>query len=258
MDFETWMKAEGLSESSVRKYAGAINGSLSEWGSQGLSSPKQIRTIHDSQEFAALAELIENTDTFIERNSRGKHMYSSALRQYARYLDATSSKSLHIQIGPFASELNSLESDELPEIPYDPKGQEDARTKVLREVIRRQGQQTFRRKLMEAYESKCAFSRCSIHVLLEAAHITPYLGKATNMLSNGLLLRADFHTLWDAGLMAIDPATMEIAISAEVEDAGYCALAGKAPFEPLDTSARPSMSALKEQWSVFNKTGKAK
>lgn len=33
--------------------------------------------------------------------------------------------------------------------------------------------------------------------VLEAAHVTPYLGPETNDITNGLLLRADLHTLLD-------------------------------------------------------------
>ncbi|WP_401742489.1 HNH endonuclease [Stenotrophomonas geniculata] len=40
--------------------------------------------------------------------------------------------------------------------------------------------------------------------LLEAAHISPYRGDHTNKVTNGLLLRADVHTLFDLGLPRID------------------------------------------------------
>jgi hypothetical protein len=41
--------------------------------------------------------------------------------------------------------------------------------------------------------------------LLEAAHIKPYRGEKDNNLTNGLLLRADIHTLYDLDLLGIDP-----------------------------------------------------
>lgn len=45
---------------------------------------------------------------------------------------------------------------------------------------------------------------------MEAAHIRPYRGKKDNHPSNGLLLRADIHTLFDLNLVAIDPETLKI------------------------------------------------
>jgi hypothetical protein len=56
---------------------------------------------------------------------------------------------------------------------------------------------------------------------LEAAHITPYLGPHTNHPSNGLLLRADIHTLWDLGLIAINPQNMQIVIGPELKGSEY-------------------------------------
>jgi hypothetical protein len=42
-----------------------------------------------------------------------------------------------------------------------------------------------------------AMTRSRTIWVLEAAHITPYRGAATNTPSNGLLLRADVHTVFD-------------------------------------------------------------
>ncbi|EAN8121017.1 HNH endonuclease, partial [Salmonella enterica] len=49
--------------------------------------------------------------------------------------------------------------------------------------------------------------------VLEAAHIHPYLGEKTNVVSNGLLLRADVHTLFDLGLLWVNPADLRIGIA---------------------------------------------
>ncbi|WP_237759507.1 HNH endonuclease, partial [Enterobacter hormaechei] len=49
-----------------------------------------------------------------------------------------------------------------------PEDEGDIRLKALREVIVREGQPVFRRKLIEAYDGRCAVTGCSIQVLLEA------------------------------------------------------------------------------------------
>lgn len=43
-----------------------------------------------------------------------------------------------------------------------------------------------------------------MEAVLQAAHIDPYDGPATNRTTNGLLLRADLHNLFDRGLIWID------------------------------------------------------
>ena len=72
-------------------------------------------------------------------------------------------------------------------------------------VATRDGQGTFRSRLLDAYGSRCALTGERVVPVLEAAHIQPYLGPASNHIQNGLLLRADLHNLYDAGLVAITP-----------------------------------------------------
>jgi 5-methylcytosine-specific restriction protein A len=38
---------------------------------------------------------------------------------------------------------------------------------------------------------------------VEAAHIVPFQGVKTNNITNGILLRSDFHILFDLGLIGI-------------------------------------------------------
>ncbi|WP_317202688.1 HNH endonuclease [Janthinobacterium sp.] len=135
--------------------------------------------------------------------------------------------------------------------------QEDGREWVLRAVVRRQGQPQFRAALIDAYDARCAITGCALLVILEAAHITPYLGPETNSVSNGLLLRADIHTLWDLALIAIDPTTMLLAVSLEVNDVAYLALIGTLVYQPLKASSRPSMAALRQQWSMFHESARS-
>lgn len=137
-----------------------------------------------------------------------------------------------------------LESEPAPEAEtFDPTGIEDGRSKVLAAVSRRQGQSKFRRELMRAYEGKCAVTGCAIEPLLEAAHIHPYLGPHTNHVTNGLLLRADIHTLFDLGLLAVD--AEHRVIGAEILlGSDYAMLIGQPLGLPSKASDRPSGKAL--------------
>src|SRR5205823_2979542 len=83
-------------------------------------------------------------------------------------------------------------------IVFDPISIEDGRRRIQ---ASRQGQFAFRAALIEAYGGRCAMTGCDILEVLEAAHIVPYRGPSTNAVSNGLLLRADIHTLFDLGLI---------------------------------------------------------
>jgi len=135
---------------------------------------------------------------------------------------------------------------------FDPRSVSDGRQRMLASILRRQGQQDFRQKLLTAYNSECAMTRCGVSWILEAAHITPYRGIRTNAVSNGLLLRADIHTLFDLALISIEPARMKIHVSTRVRDPLYVALDGKTLAVPSNKTARPSEIALAEHFKLFN------
>jgi predicted restriction endonuclease len=134
---------------------------------------------------------------------------------------------------------------------FDPKDITDGRRRIMNIIIQRQGQQAFRRKVLSAYETKCAVTGCTTMWVLEAAHITPYLGVKTNAVSNGMLLRADVHTLFDLALISIEPRRMKIRVSGQLAKSPYGLFEGKAPDLPRKTLARPSMAALEEHFSQF-------
>lgn len=147
--------------------------------------------------------------------------------------------------GPLASALSEIE----PRVePFDPNSQEDARQRVLASVVRRRGQRKFRSGLLRAYGGKCAITGCAVEAILEAAHVTSYLGPDTNALSNGILLRADLHTLWDLGLIALVPETLALWISPTLAGSEYERYAGQTPFIPNKAAEQLSPRALIEQW----------
>jgi putative restriction endonuclease len=130
---------------------------------------------------------------------------------------------------------------------FDPTGIKDARTRVLSSIVLRQGQPAFRKRLLTAYNRRCAITGCSVESVLEAAHIVPYKGEITNHLGNGLLLRADFHTLFDLRLIAIDEVKMRLLVSPKLNGTGYDNYRGKKVRIPKEESSRPSREALEQQ-----------
>lgn len=121
---------------------------------------------------------------------------------------------------------------------------EDARLRVLSEVVRRQGQSQFRLDLFGAYDAKCAVSGCAVAHVLEAAHIRPYNGPNTNRVNNGLLLRADIHVLFDLRLLTIDRDYL-VRLDPTVRKGPYRALHGKPLRLPASKKEWPSKALLR-------------
>jgi HNH endonuclease len=69
----------------------------------------------------------------------------------------------------------------------------------------RLGQGTFRIAVMDAYSRMCAVTGEHSLPALEAAHIRSYTSEGPHEVSNGLLLRADFHRLFDQGYVTVSP-----------------------------------------------------
>jgi len=67
----------------------------------------------------------------------------------------------------------------------------------------RLGQGTFRVAVMDAYGRTCAVTGEHSLPALEAAHIRSYTSQGPHEVRNGLLLRADFHRLFDQGYIAV-------------------------------------------------------
>ena len=69
----------------------------------------------------------------------------------------------------------------------------------------RVGQGAFRFMVTEAYHRGCAVTADHTLPVLEAAHIKPFSEHGPHLVSNGLLLRADLHKLFDEGYMTVTP-----------------------------------------------------
>lgn len=145
--------------------------------------------------------------------------------------------------------LASAELHLAQERAFDPTGIKDARTRILSSIVRRQGQPAFRKRLLSAYNRRCAITGCAVEAVLEAAHIVPYKGDITNHPGNGILLRADFHTLFDLRLVAIDEVTMRLLVSHRLNGTGYEKYRGTRIRIPKEATIRPSREAIEQHRS---------
>lgn len=150
-----------------------------------------------------------------------------------------------------ASELAAAQELASVEGYFDPENLKDARERINISIVRRQGQPQFRKSLLKAYNSRCVITGCDAEQVLEAAHIIPYLGPDTNHPSNGLLLRADIHTLFDLHLLSIDPETKTVLIAKSLANTCYSQLAGKHLQPPLPDASEPNTEAIKQHHKIF-------
>ena len=85
---------------------------------------------------------------------------------------------------------------------------------------------------------------CDAAEALEAAHIVPYRGEGLHHPQNGLLLRADLHSLFDLGLLAVDSATMTVQLSPKLWSTAYGDLQGQSLRPASYPGMQPSRDAL--------------
>jgi hypothetical protein len=139
----------------------------------------------------------------------------------------------------------------LPDTDFNAENDADLRQKQIVTVAVRRGQANFRASLLSAYEGRCCITGCDLVDALEAAHISPYRGSQSNHPQNGLLLRADIHTLFDLGLLAVDQDKKLVLAPSVGQSQAYSGLAGLALQEPRDQRLTPSEEALQKHrdWS---------
>lgn len=114
----------------------------------------------------------------------------------------------------------------------------------------REGQSEFRNKLLRAYDGKCCITGDSCRELLEAAHIQEYININSNHIQNGLLMRCDFHKLFDNGLLYVDESYI-IHISDLVKSDYYHRYDGMKINLPRGGGSIPSLQALRAKRDEF-------
>lgn len=120
----------------------------------------------------------------------------------------------------------------------------------------RLGQSSFRVLVTEAYQRRCAITGESTLIALEAAHIVPYSNDGRHDVRNGLLLRADFHRLFDVGLVSVT-SDLKVKVSPRIREAWFNGKAyyrlDNAPLSviPVHPSMRPDPDLL--DWHFRNR-----
>ncbi len=174
-----------------------------------------------------------------------------------RYDSLTDMFTLH---GPVSAEASNV--DFCSVVPYEQLTEEekrifrdaddgDERKKVLAEQVRREKQGEFRRALMNAYSGSCAATGVDVPEVLQAAHIDPYRGKKSQIVTNGMLLRADIHLLYDAHLLTVLPENNIIRVNKQFIRSFYGQFNGQSIAVPEDPLLRPNDELLEMHMREF-------
>lgn len=99
--------------------------------------------------------------------------------------------------------------------------------RIRRSILARRGQSEFRKRLLNIFDDQCAVTGCGVKELLEAAHIVPYAESENSSTENGIILRADIHTLFDLRLLGIDPWRGEVVLSRRLVGTSYEEFGGR-------------------------------
>lgn len=127
---------------------------------------------------------------------------------------------------------------------FDTPDSKAGRQAVVEAIVKRRGQPALRNALLAAYGGSCAITGSNAQDALEVAYIVPFHGEQTHDPGNALLLRADLHTLFDLGKIAIDTGTMTVVIADDLLEGSYRLLAGRPLRQPEAADERPSTEAL--------------
>ena len=100
----------------------------------------------------------------------------------------------------------------------------------------------------DIYQRRCAVTQERTLPALEAAHIRPYGDGGEHEARNGLLLRRDIHSLFDAGYVSVTP-DLRFEVSRRIREEfnngkHYYALHGRAIDAPTGVGQRPDPDAL--------------
>lgn len=144
---------------------------------------------------------------------------------------------------PFLNEINNVDNFYILH---------DHREQYRGEVNLRKGQSEFKGKILKCYNNNCCISNEKCPELLEAAHLQMYLNRESNHVQNGILLRVDFHRLFDNDLLFIDE-NYQIHISSILQGSYYAQFHGSKIALPDKMHEYPSKEALEARRVNFRK-----
>ena len=193
MNFQQWLKemykkadGEPLSKRSIDHYVSGLSVVSDDMLKEGvIDKPLEEMNL---MELDLAISIIMKTPSFIEKDKKGKGMYSNSLKRYRCYVYHN-------------TDLGKKEVEEIEDLQKDKKLTETEKETLIKA---RKGQGVFRKKLEEKYKNKCIITDIDISKVLIASHIKPWAvsnNEERLSVDNGLLLSATFDRLFDSGLV---------------------------------------------------------
>ena len=102
---------------------------------------------------------------------------------------------------------------------------------------------------LRAYDNRCAITDVNAGEALEAAHIIPHSESGPAEVTNGILLRADIHNLFDLHLIRITP-HRRIEVDEMLKPTCYWQYDGRELRCPENTEDWPSQESLTLRWRI--------
>lgn len=170
---------------------------------------------------------------------------------------------LHGPVSPSTEKAGSFVPHGFEELPQDERNLlleldgEDSRRVVVAQQVRREQQGKFREALLSAYAGSCAITGTDVREVLQAAHINPYRGKRSQVVNNGILLRADMHLLYDAHLISVDPDSLELRMSERLGTSDYLRYNKVALHTPDNPKLAPNRDLLAIHYEQFRRENPA-
>ena len=112
---------------------------------------------------------------------------------------------------------------------------------------RRVGQQEFRLSLINRNGENCFISGAQPACVLEASHIRSFAEHESHSLDGGLLLRRDFHTLFDRRLIRINPENWEVETAPEIRQYSTYGAIHRTKLE-IPTEVKPNREWLNDHF----------
>jgi putative restriction endonuclease len=149
--------------------------------------------------FDALQKALLNGLSFYQRTNN-EIVVGIRPDQFLSYI--LNAKALHNE-GPSAKNLLE-KAAELEDVEQEATEEPPERQRVVTEVSRLSRDANFRRKVLDAYENRCAVTRMQLR-LVDAAHILPVAVEgSTDETTNGIALSPTMHRAFDNALIYID------------------------------------------------------
>ena len=134
---------------------------------------------------------------------------------------------------------------------------QDERRVVTAQQVRREQQGKFREALLRAYSETCAITGVNVPEVLQAAHINPYRGRKSQVVNNGILLRADLHLLYDAHLISVEPDSLSVSLSERLGSTAYLRYNHQRLREPVSADLAPNTDLLAVHYEQFRRENPA-